>query len=114
VEKAETLTLPKFQLSGFGTITILLIGWPIIAMYPPIRSEKATGLAAVAGALAEAVFTPQFWVSAILLLLFFWYTSQISSKIFRTVPFWIPTVFATVIGGAVFAVASYAYLHRAR
>ena len=81
------MTLPKFLLSGFGTITILLIGWPIIMMYPPISSEKATGLAAVAGALTEAVFTPQFWVSAILLLLFFWYTSQIRSKIFRTMLF---------------------------
>jgi hypothetical protein len=108
------LTLPKFLLSGIGTITILLIGWPIIMMYPSIRAEKATGWAAVAGALAEALFTPQFWLSAVLLLLFFWYTSQVSSKILRVMLFWIPTVFATVIGGGVFALASYVYLHRPR
>jgi hypothetical protein len=108
------LTLPKFLLSGISTITILLIGWPIIMMYPALKAEKATSLAAVAGALTNAVFSPQFWLSAILLLLFFWYTSQFSSRILRLVLFWIPTVFATVIGGVVFAVASYAYLHRPR
>ncbi len=112
--EAEPLTLPKFLLSGFSTITILLIGGPLVVMYPWLKQEKATGLAALAGAMTEAIFTPQFWVSAILLLLFFWYTSQLSNKIFRTVFFWIPTFFATVIGGAVFAIACYAYLHRPR
>ena len=108
------MTLPKFLLSGISTITILVIGWPIIMMYPALKTEKATGIAAVAGGLTEALLTPPFWLSAILLLLFFWYTSQLSSKILRVVLFWIPTVFATVIGGVVFAVASYAYLYRAR
>jgi hypothetical protein len=108
------LTLPKFLLSGFSTIVILLVGWPIIMMYPALKAEKATGIAAVAGGLTEALLTPPFWLSAILLLLFFWYTSQLSSKILRFVLFWIPTVFAAVIGGVVFVLASYAYLHRPR
>ena len=108
------MTLPKFLLSGFATIVILLIGGPIIVLYPTIKSEKATGLAAVAGGLTEAIFSPQFWVFAILLLIFFWYTSQLSNKVLRLMLFWLPTIFATVMGGIVFTVTSYFYLHRSR
>ena len=108
------MTLAKFLLSGFSTITILVIGWPIVVMYPTLKMEKATGLAAVAGSLANAVYRPQFWLSAIVLLIFFWYSSQLGSKIFRILLFWIPTVFATLIGGVVFGVTSYVYLHRIR
>ena len=108
------MSLTKFLLSGFSTITIILIGWPIVMMYPWLKQEKATSLAAVAGAITNAIFTPQFWASAILLLLFFWYTSQLRNKLLRLVLFWIPTVFATVIGGMVFAAASYAHMQRVR
>lgn len=106
------MTLTKFLLSGISTITILLVGWPIVMMYPVLREEKATGLAAVAGGFTAALLTPQFWLSAILLLLFFWYTSQLNSKILRLLLFWIPTIFATVIGAIVFVMTSYFYLHR--
>ena len=84
------MTLPKFLLSGISTITILLIGVPLVLWYPQLKREKATGLAAIAGAMTSAIFTPQFWVSAVLLLLFFWYTSQLNSKVLRAVLFWIP------------------------
>jgi hypothetical protein len=105
------MTLPKFLLSGIGTIAILLIGLPIIMTYPALKAEKATGIAVVAGALTEAVLSPQFWLSAILLLLFFWYTSQFSSKILRVVLFWMPTVSATVIGVGIVALIRYAHTH---
>lgn len=108
------MTLAKFLLSGFGTITILVIGWPIVLLYPTLKMEKATGIGAVAGGFTEAILAPQFWLSAIVLLIFFWYASQLGSKIFRIVLFWIPAVFATVIGGVVFAVSSYVYLHHVR
>lgn len=105
------MTLPKFLLSGFSTLVVLLIGSPIIIMYPALKAEKATGLGAVAGGLTEALFTPQFWLSAILLLLFFWYTSQLGSKILRLVLFWIPSVSTTVMGAALLALVGYAFRH---
>jgi len=79
---------------------------------PAIKSEKATGFAVLAGGLTEALFTPWFWLSAILLLLFFWYTSQLGSRILRLLLFWIPTVLATVLGSAVFTLYGYLLRHR--
>ena len=108
------MTLPKFLLSAFSTITILLIGLPIIMMFPTLKTEKATGVAVVAGGITEAIFSPSFWLSAILLLLFFWFMSQIANKTLRVVLFWIPTVSATLVAGLVFAIVSYSYLHRPR
>jgi len=106
------LTLPKFLLSGLSTLVILVIGWPIIMTYPAIKSEKATGIAVFIGGFTEALFTLWFWLSAILLLLFFWYTSQLGSRILRLLLFWIPTVLATVLGSAVFTLYGYLLRHR--
>ena len=106
------MNLVKSLLSGITTIIILLIGWPIIMMYPAIRSEKATGLAAVAGGLTEALHTPMFWFSGLLLFLFFWYAGRLSSKILRVVLFWAPTIFVTVVAFLLFALVMYAYMHR--
>ena len=108
------MNLPKFLLSGFSTITILLIGSPIAIMYQALRQEKATGLEAVAGGITVAIFTPQFWLAAILLLLFFWYTSQAANQILRVVLFWIPAISSTVVGGAIFTIVGYLYLCRSR
>jgi len=103
------MTLPKFLLSGISTITILLIGWPLATMYPTLRQEKATGISVFFFGLAEAIFTIRFWLSAILLLVFFWYTCRLGSKILRVVLFWIPTISATVVGGGIIAALRYVY-----
>jgi len=106
------MTLVKVLLSGITTITILLIGWLIITMYPSIRSEKATGFAVVAGGLTEALHTPMFWFSGLLLFLFFWYAGRLHSRVGRVVLFWVPTIFVTVVASLIFALVMYAYMQR--
>ena len=106
------MTLLKGLLSVISTIAILVIGWPLVMIYPSIRAEKATGLAAVAGGLTEAIHAPWFWFFGFLLFLLFWYAGRLDSKILRVVLFWVPTIFATVVASLVFALVMYAYMHR--
>ena len=105
------MTLVKVLLSGITTITILLVGLLTVMMYPSIRSEKATGFAVVAGGLTEALHTPMFWFSGLLLFLFFWYAGRLHSKILRVVLFWVPTIFVTAVASLLFALVMYAYMH---
>jgi hypothetical protein len=106
------VALLKILLSGITTITLLLIGGPIVMMYPAIRAEKATGLAAVAGGLTEALHTPLFWFAGVLFFFLFWWVGRLHSKILRVLLFWVPTVLLTVVGSLIFALVMYAYMHR--
>ena len=106
------MTLLKVLLSGITTVAILLIGWPLVTLYSSIRAEKATGLAAVAGGITDALHAPLFWFCGILIFLLFWYAGRLKSKILRVVLFWIPTILATVVASLVFVLVMYAYMHR--
>jgi hypothetical protein len=108
----KSMAILKVILSGITAITLVLVGWPLILLYPTMKSEKATGLAAVAGGLTAALHTPQFWLSGLLLFLLFWYVGRLPNKILRVVLFWIPTIFVTVVGCLIFALVTYAYMHR--
>jgi hypothetical protein len=67
-------------LSGITTLTLSVIGGPFILLYPTIKSENATALAAVAGGLTGALHTPLFWLSG-LLLFFPRYVGRLHNKI---------------------------------
>jgi hypothetical protein len=73
-----------------------------------INGSKATGLAAFAGSLVESMFSPLFWMLAIVLFAIFFTASRLDNKALRVFFFWIPTLTASCVG---FTIASFlAYL----
>ena len=84
-----------------GACRFLVVFWGI-------SNTKATGLAAVVGGLVENLFSPLFWVPAILLFALFFAASRLGNKLLRVFLFWIPTL--TVSAFTIAIVATFAYL----
>jgi hypothetical protein len=97
----------KATLSGL-TALILAVCVPVWPVFRGISNAKATGIAAVAGGLAETATSPLFWLLAIVLFALFFLTSRLGSKLLRIILFWIPTVTVSTLGIA--TVALYAGL----
>ena len=72
-----------------------------------ISQGKATGLAAVAGGLAESVFSPLFWILAVIFFALFFAASRLGNRFLRVILFWIPTLTASVVCIASGAVLTY-------
>lgn len=79
-----------------------------------LSSEKATGLAAVAGGLAESVFAPWFWLLFLFCFSLFYVASGAAGKTARIVFFWIPASAISFIGLCLWALFVFFALHSAR
>jgi hypothetical protein len=75
-----------------------------------ISQEKATGVAVVAGAFLEAIFSPLFWILAIAVAALFFWTGQFQSRILRVALFWIPTLVISAFGLGLTMLFAYLYL----
>jgi hypothetical protein len=72
-----------------------------------ISQEKATGLAAIAGGLAESALSPLFWIVAALFFGLFFAASRLSNKVLRVFLFWIPTLTVSVLCITIVALITY-------
>ena len=70
----------------------------IITAFRDMSQTKATGLAALAGGVVESVFSPLFWLLAILLFGVFFVTGRLSSNVFRVLLFWLPAIGISSLG----------------
>src|SRR6266566_3418567 len=75
-----------------------------------ISQEKATGLATIAGGLAESAFSPLFWILAALFFALFFAASRLSNKVLRAFLFWIPTLTVSVLCIAIVALITYLFI----
>jgi hypothetical protein len=75
-----------------------------------ISQERATGLAAIAGGLAESAFLPLFWILAALFFALFFAASRLSNKVLRVFLFWIPTLTVSVLCIAIVALITYLFV----
>jgi hypothetical protein len=98
----------KGILSGLAAIILAECVPGSWSVFRGISREKATGLAAFAGGLAESVVSPLFWMLAILFFALFYAASRLRNNVLRVFLFWIPTL--TVSGFCIAIVALYAYL----
>ena len=78
------------------------------SIFRGMSEQKATGLAAIAGGVLESLFSPLFWLLAILFFALFFRASRLQSNLLRAFLFWIPTLTVSVFCIAV--VALYAYM----
>jgi hypothetical protein len=86
------------------------VGLGFLVSFSGHGGHKATGLAAVAGGLAESVFSPLFWVLVVLFFALFIAASGLGNKLFRLFLFWIPTLTVSVFGIVIVALFSYVFL----
>ena len=93
----------KGILSGLAAIFIA----EFVFFWPFLRGTKATGMSVVAGLFVESIFSPRFWVVAVLSFGCFFAASR-GSTILRVLFFWVPTLVVSALGFAV--VALYTYL----
>ena len=98
----------KGILSGLAAIFIAECVPGSWSVFKGNSGEKATGLAAFAGGLAESVVSPLFWMLAILFFALFYAASRLRNNLLRVFLFWIPTLTVSVFCIAV--VALYAYM----
>ena len=80
------------------------------SIFRGMSHEKATGLAAFTGGLAESVFSPLFWALAVLFFVLFFAASRLEHKILRVFLFWIPTLMVSAFGLAIVALFTYVFI----
>ena len=97
----------KGILSGIAAIFLAECIPGYWSVFRGISQEKATGLGAVAGGLVESIFSPLFWILAVLFFAFFFAASRFGNKLLRVFLFWIPTLLFSTLWVALLALFTY-------
>jgi hypothetical protein len=100
----------KGVLSGVAAIFVALLGPGLLQALKSISGQQATGLGAIAG-FWNPLFSPLFWILAILFFVLFLTASRLGSKVLRVVLFWIPTLFVSALGFGLVALFTYGWMH---
>lgn len=102
----------KIILSGVAALLLAEFVGPW-SMFRGMSTEKATGLAAVAGGFVESMLSPLFWVLAILFFAMFFYASRLGNKALRVLLFWTPALLLSTVV-VLFAALIFVVLHYPR
>jgi hypothetical protein len=100
----------KGILSGIAAIFLAELVPGSWSVFRGISREKATGLAAVAGGLAESVFSPLFWILVVLFFALLFAASRLGNKLLRVFLFWIPTLTVSAFGIAIVTLFTYLFI----
>jgi|SRR3984885_1677034 len=100
----------KGILSGLAAIFLAECVPGFWSVFSGIAQEKATGLAAVEGGLAESAFSPLFWILAILFFASFFAAGRLRNKLLRVFLFRIPTLTVSALGITVVALFTYLFM----
>jgi chromate transport protein ChrA len=98
-------------LSGLAAVILAELVPALWFLFRGANGSKATGLAAIAGALLESIYTPLFWILSVSLFLLFFVASRLRNKPLRVIFFWIPTVTTSCVGVTVAAFFAYLLIH---
>ncbi len=80
------------------------------SVFRGIGERKAIGLGAIAGGLVESIFSPLFWILAVLFFGLFFAASRLGNKPLRILLFWIPTLFFSTLFVAVITLFTYIFI----
>ncbi|MFL6304009.1 MAG: hypothetical protein ACJ72H_10735 [Candidatus Sulfotelmatobacter sp.] len=105
------MAILRGMLSALAAVFIGLLGPGLFFALRGISNSKATGLAAVVGGLLESVFSPLFWILAVLFFALFFATSRLSSKPLRVLLFWTPVTAISILGLGIFSLFTFLWLH---
>jgi hypothetical protein len=98
-EKENAMTFAKGALSVTASLSLTLLGPGLFMAFRGISQEKATGLAAVAGGITEALLSPMFWILTLACFALFFAASRLKNKALSVFFFWIPSVLFSTVGG---------------
>lgn len=101
----------RVALCVIGAIFVALFVLSFLLALREISLQRQTGVGAVAGGLVENLFSPLFWILAVLCFLLFRWASRSKQPIVRVLLFWVPSVASSIIGIAVLTLYTYMYLH---
>jgi hypothetical protein len=105
------MAILRGMLSALAGVFIGLLGPGLFLALRGINNSKATGLAAVVGGLLESVFSPLFWILAVLFFALFFAASRLSSKPLRVLLFWTPVTTISILGLGIFSLFTFLWLH---
>ena len=101
----------KGILSGLAAIFLAEFVPGPWSMFKGISEQKATGLGVAAAGIMGSAFSPLFWTLALLFFALLYAASRLGNKILRVILFWIPTLTVSVLGMAIAALLTYAFIH---
>ena len=105
------VALVRVVLSAVAALFVALIGPGLVVSLRDLSQQKATGLAAVAGGFSATIWSPLFWILAVLFFALFFAASRLSSKPLRVILFWTPVSVISAVGFGIFALLAYAWVH---
>ena len=105
------MAILRGMLSALAGVFIGLLGPGLLFALRGINNSKATGLAAVVGGLLESVFSPLFWILAVLFFALFFAASRLRSKPLRVLLFWTPVTAISILGLGIFSLFTFLWLH---
>ena len=100
----------KGILSAFAAIFLAECVPGSWSIFRGISTEKATGLAAVAGGLVESILSPLFWILAVLFFALLFGASRLGNKSLRTFLFWIPALLLSTVGVSILALFTFVFI----
>ena len=100
----------RVALSGVAATFVALLAPGVVAALRNMSPQKATGLAACAGWLLEALVSPLTWILAIVFFALFFAASRLKSKVLQVLFFWAPTVIISTLGFGLLALFAYLLL----
>lgn len=104
------MTYVRGALGGAAAIFLTLTLTMMETTFRGVAGSKATGLGAIFAGLVEAVLSPLFWISALLICAFFFWAGGHDSKAVRVLLFWVPTVLICVPGFGIVALVTFVFL----
>lgn len=105
------MAILRGMLGALAAVFIGLLGPGLFFALRGVNNSKATGLAAVVGGLLESVFSPLFWILAVLFFALFFAASRLSSKPLRVLLFWTPVTAISILGLGIFSLFTFLWLH---
>jgi hypothetical protein len=105
------MAILRGTLSALAGVFIGLLGRGLFFASRGISNSKATGLAGVVGGSLESVFSPLFWILAVLFFALFFAASRFSSKPLRVLLFWTPVTAVSILGLGIFSLFTFLWLH---
>ena len=101
----------KRILCGFTAIVLAEFVPGSWSVFRGMSGTKATGLAAVAGGLVESLFSPLFWIIAIVIFALLLAASRLGNKPLRIVLFWIPSLTVCAASFAILSLWTFLIIH---
>lgn len=104
------MTILRGTLSALAAVFLGLIYPRLFSSFVGINNSKATGLAAVVGGFLESIYSPWFWIIAVLFFALFFAASRLSSKPLRILLFWTPATAISILGLSIFSLFAFLWL----